>query len=77
MKIVAVIGICFLASGCTLFQENAEDIGKAAGEVVKAYCDNVTIPEVRDEIRAFINKYAEPNSVSVTCASPVPVITTE
>ena len=55
-------------TGCSLLSENAETVGKAAGDAVHFYCDNVAIPEVRDEIRATVNRYAAPHSIAVTCA---------
>lgn len=76
LMIPAALAALVSLSGCTLFGENVEDVGKAAGEVVTFYCENVNIPEVREQIRATVNKYAAPNSVAVTCVNAAPAVTT-
>lgn len=55
-------------SGCTLFGSQLDTAAKGGGELVKFYCQNVTVPEIREELRTAVNKYAAPHSVAVTCA---------
>jgi hypothetical protein len=68
--LVGILGTSL--TGCSLLSENVEDVGKAAGKAVQFYCKNVSIPEVRDEIRATVNRYAAPHSIAVTCADTAP-----
>jgi len=72
LVVSAALAAMVALPGCALLGESAEDVGKAAGDAVHFYCDNVTIPEVRDEIRGYVNRYAAPNSVAITCADATP-----
>jgi len=56
-----------LAAGCSLLSDNLDRAAKGAGKVVKTYCENVTIPEIREEVRAAVNKHAAPHSVAIEC----------
>ena len=60
------------ASGCALLSDSLEKAAKAGGKIVKEYCENVTVQEVRDQIRDAVNAKAAPHSVSVTCADEAP-----
>lgn len=70
LRAAIVTALAASTTGCALLGESAEDVGKAAGDVVHFYCDNVSIPEVRDEIRGYVNRYATPHSVAINCADP-------
>lgn len=63
-----------LMSGCALFADNVDKVADGAGKLVKFYCENVTIPEVREEIRAAVNAKASPHSVAVECANGGPIM---
>lgn len=56
------------ASGCGLLSSSLERAAKGAGKVVTYYCENVTIPEIREQVRAAVNQHAAPHSVAVECA---------
>jgi len=65
--LAAVFAMTSLA-GCALLSSDLEKAAKSAGKVVKSYCENVTVPEVRQQIQDAINAKAAPHSVAVTCA---------
>lgn len=67
-RAAAVAFVAISASGCALLSDQLDKAAAGAGKVVKQYCENVTIPEVREEVRAAVNKYAAPHSVSIECA---------
>jgi len=66
----ALAVVCALAfgNGCTLLSDNLEKAANGAGKMVKAYCENVTVQEIRDEIKTAVNVKAAPHKVEVTCA---------
>lgn len=68
---LAVACALIFASGCALLSTNLEKAAKAAGKTVTAYCENVTVQEVRDEIAAAVNAKAAPHKVKITCADEV------
>lgn len=55
------------ASGCALLSDNLDKAAKGAGKVVTYYCENITIPEIREEVRAAVNEHAAPHSVAIEC----------
>lgn len=61
-------------NGCALLSGNLERAAKGAGKVVTYYCENITVPEIRDEVRAAVNKYAAPHSVAITCVDGGPTL---
>jgi hypothetical protein len=71
---VAVLALSVLASGCSLLGDNLDKVAKGAGEAVTFYCENVTLPEVREELRAAVNRHAAPNSLTIECAAGGPVL---
>lgn len=73
MKILAVSVICLL-SGCSILSPQIDKAAKGAGKLVTFYCDNVTIPEIRAELRDKVNAAAAPNSVEVKCANGGPTL---
>lgn len=73
---LAVLCVGVVLQGCALLGGPADKAAKAAGKLVTEYCDNVTIPEIRDQIRAKVNEYAAPNSVAVNCAKGGPALQT-
>lgn len=76
VRVVAVALALASVSGCALFSDQLDRAAKGAGKVVKQYCENVTIPEVREEIRAAVNKHAAPHSVAVECVDGGPILKT-
>ncbi len=60
------------ASGCALLSDNLEKAASGAGKLVKSYCENVTIPEVRQQIRDAVNAKAAPHKIEVICADELP-----
>jgi hypothetical protein len=74
MKAFLILPLVVLATGCGVLAPQIDKAAKGAGKLVTFYCDNVTLPEVRDELRAKVNEYAAPNSIAVTCASGGPVL---
>ena len=65
------------APGCTLLSDNLNRAAKGAGKVVHLYCENITIPEVREEIRNKVNQHAAPHSVAVNCVDGGPALVTD
>lgn len=57
-----------LTTGCTLFGSQLDKAAEGAGKLVTFYCENVTVPEIRDEFRAAVNQHSAPHAVSVQCA---------
>lgn len=76
LRVCLLVGLAIGASGCSIFSENADKVAKAGGRLVTFYCDNITVPEIREEIRAKVNAYAAPNAVAVTCANGGPALNT-
>lgn len=72
--ILAVVTVAALGSGCSLLGDNLDKVAKGAGEAVTFYCENVTLPEVREEMRAAVNRHAAPNSLTIECAAGGPVL---
>lgn len=70
---VAATVLAFL-SGCAIIGDASERAAKGAGSLVKGYCDNITVPEVREKIRERVNHYAAPNAVVVQCAVAGPAL---
>ena len=66
---ISGMGVIALASvsGCAILSGELDRAAKGAGKVVKQYCENVTVPEVREQVRAAVNKYAAPHSVAIEC----------
>lgn len=75
-RLISVIAsVC--ASGCTLFAGELDKAADGAGRLVRFYCENVTVPEIREEFRLAVNAHAQPHSVSVQCAQGgVPLVVT-
>lgn len=71
---LAVAFAATFASGCGLLSGTLERGAKGAGKAVTYYCENVTIPEIREEVRAAVNKYAAPHKVEVTCSNGGPTL---
>jgi hypothetical protein len=67
-RCAALAIVAVSASGCALLSDQLDKAAEGAGKVVKQYCENVTVPDVREQVRAAINKYAAPHSVSIECA---------
>lgn len=63
-----------LCSGCSILGDATDKAAKAAGKLVSGYCENVTIPEIREEIRAKVNAHAAPHAVMVQCANGGPAL---
>lgn len=76
MKILLVIPAIFLATGCSILSPQLDKAAKAAGKAVTFYCENVTVPEIREEFRDKVNLHAAPNSIVVNCASGGPALRT-
>lgn len=72
----ALAAVCALtfASGCSLLSDNLDRAAKGVGRVVVYYCENITVPEIREEVRAAVNKHSAPHSVAVTCADGGPAL---
>lgn len=65
---VITIGVLLCATGCGLLGGKELDrAAEGAGKLVTFYCENVTIPEIREQFRAAVNQHAAPHSVSVQC----------
>ncbi|MGE0294721.1 MAG: hypothetical protein AB7P97_20410 [Hyphomonadaceae bacterium] len=62
------------ASGCSLLSDNLDRAAKGVGKVVVYYCENITVPEIREEVRAAVNKHSAPHTVAVTCADGGPTL---
>jgi len=76
MKALLVLPLLLLATGCQVLAPQIDKAAAGAGKLVTFYCDNITVPEIRDEFRAKVNAAAAPNSVQVTCANGGPVLKT-
>jgi len=63
-------------AGCSLLSSNLERAAKGAGKVVHLYCENITIPEIREQIRTAVNQHAAPHSVAVNCVDGGPALET-
>lgn len=77
MRVASALAVAFAlvsASGCGLLSENLDRAAKGVGKVVTYYCENVTVPEIREEVRAAVNKHSAPHSVAVTCADGGPAM---
>lgn len=78
-RVASVLAVVFalpFVGGCSLLSDQVERAAKGAGKVVTYYCENVTVPEIREEVRAKVNKHAAPHSVAVTCADGGPTLDT-
>lgn len=64
-------------SGCALLSDQLDTAAKGAGKLVTYYCENVTLPEAREEIRAAVNTHAQPHSIAVECAEGGPILKVE
>lgn len=73
-KFLLAASLLPLTTGCSILGDQLDKAAKGAGKLVSFYCENVTIPEVRDELRAAVNAHAAPNSVQVTCANGGPTL---
>jgi hypothetical protein len=73
-RALALVCALGFASGCSLLSENLDRAAKGVGKVVTYYCENVTVPEIREEVRAAVNKHSAPHSVAVTCADGGPTL---
>lgn len=76
MKSLLLVPVLCL-TGCSLLSPQIDKAAKGAGKLVTFYCENVTLPEVREELRAKVNAAAAPNSVEVKCASGGPTLKSE
>jgi hypothetical protein len=67
---VCLLCFCVLpfVTGCAILGDPAEKAASAGGKLVKYYCANVTVPEVREKIRERVNYHAAPDAIAVTCA---------
>ena len=74
MKKLLVLVPILALSGCSLLAPQIDKAAAGAGKLVTFYCQNVTLPQVREELRAKVNAAAAPNSVAVTCASGGPAL---
>ena len=74
---ISALGLLLLAAvaGCSLLGDPLEKAAEGGGKLVKYYCKNVSVPEVRAKIRERVNFYAAPDSVQVTCAEGGPALT--
>jgi hypothetical protein len=75
-KLLLMPPALLIMTGCQILSPQIDKAAKAAGKMVTFYCDNVTVPEIREEFRAKVNAAASPNSVQVQCASGGPVLKT-
>lgn len=73
LSIGCVIGV----SGCSILGDPLEKAAEGGGKLVTFYCNNVTIPEVREKIRERVNAHAAPNSVAVTCVNGGPALNSQ
>lgn len=77
MKRLLILPLVVLTlPACSLLAPQIDKAAKAAGKAVTFYCENVTVPEIREEFRAKVNEYAAPNSVQVDCANGGPALKT-
>lgn len=76
-RILPVALALTFAAGCSLLSENLDKAAKGAGKVVTYYCENITIPEIREEVRAAVNKHAAPHAVAIECSEGGPVLRTD
>lgn len=76
MALTYAVLLLATSSGCSLLTNQLDDAAKGAGKLVTFYCENVTVPEIREEFRAAVNSHAAPHSVSVACAQGGPVLRT-
>lgn len=60
--------LCLATEGCALFSRELDQAAAGAGRLVTFYCQNITDPSIREQLRAAVNAKAAPHSVSVTCA---------
>ncbi len=74
MKVLLVLPLLVLATGCQVLAPQIDKAAAGAGKLVTFYCTNVTVPEIREELRAKVNAAAAPNSVAVTCANGGPAL---
>ena len=65
------------ATGCGLLSSNLERAAKGVGKVVTYYCENITVPEIREEVRVAVNRHSAPHSVAVGCADGGPALHSE
>lgn len=81
IRAVALMAVAVFAmtsgAGCALLSDNLNRAAKGAGKVVHLYCENVTVPEIREEIRIAVNQHAAPHSVAVSCVDGGPVLMTD
>lgn len=67
LKLLAVIAVVTISTGCTLLQKKVVPL---AQEAVTKYC---AVPaEERALVRQQVNAAIAPNSIVVTCATPTP-----
>lgn len=57
-----------IVSGCSLIYEGANELAQGVGEGVAYYCQNTDV-YVREQFGLLVNSYAQPNSITVTCAN--------
>lgn len=75
-RVILLIPALLALTGCQVLAPQIDKAAKAAGKMVTFYCDNVTVPEIREEFRAKVNAHAAPNSVQVQCAAGGPALKT-
>lgn len=76
VRALVVVSVAASLNGCALFSDQLETAAKGGAKLINFYCDNVSLPEVRQEIRERVNHYAAPNSIVVTCAKDGPQLDT-
>lgn len=74
LKTIALSLCALLLGACSILAPQSDKLAKNAGKLVTFYCKNVTNPQMREEIRAAVNKYASPNSIVVTCSDGSPAL---
>ncbi len=74
MKLLLVILSALVLPACSLLSPQIDKAAKAAGKAVTFYCENVTVPQIREEFRVKVNEHAAPNSIQVDCASGGPAL---
>ncbi len=74
MKKLALLLPLLAMSGCSILGPQIDKAAAGAGKLVTFYCNNVTIPDIRDQLREKVNAAAAPNSVTVTCANGGPTL---
>lgn len=67
MKILSVLFAALVLSGCSIFGDEIDKAARAAGKLVKSYCENTT-PDQQTITATKVNEAAAPHSVEVTCA---------